>query len=114
MAKTTAKAPAPVATNSRLARPARSDEQRQADRAAGLLRLIGDPSRIRIIRRLGEGEQYVGELGALLGQTQPAVSHHIALLRVAGIIEARRAGKNNFYTLTDLGDRLAAVIEAVG
>jgi ArsR family transcriptional regulator len=35
----------------------------------------------------------------LLGQSQPAVSHHLALLRVAGLIEPRRAGKHNYYRI---------------
>jgi ArsR family transcriptional regulator, arsenate/arsenite/antimonite-responsive transcriptional repressor len=35
----------------------------------------------------------------VLGQSQPAVSHHLGLLRMAGLIEPRRAGKHNFYHL---------------
>jgi ArsR family transcriptional regulator len=44
-------------------------------------------------------ELHVRALCELLGESQPAVSHHLALLRVAGLIERRREGKHNFYGL---------------
>jgi ArsR family transcriptional regulator len=44
-------------------------------------------------------EMNVRTFVGLLGQTQPAVSHHLALLREAGMIECRRSGKHNFYHL---------------
>ena len=46
-----------------------------------------------------------------LSQSQPAVSHHLALLRHGGIIAPRRQGKNNFYSLTDTGTDLARVVK---
>ena len=46
-----------------------------------------------------QGELHVTALCDKLGQSQPAVSHHLALLRVAGLIEARRDGKHNFYSV---------------
>jgi DNA-binding transcriptional ArsR family regulator len=52
---------------------------------------------------LAEGEKNVGDMAAQLTQSQPAVSHHLALLRHGGVIEPRRQGKNNFYALTDKG-----------
>ena len=45
--------------------------------------------------------------------THPAVSHHLALLRHGGIVERRRQGKNNFYTLTDLGSQLSKIVKGV-
>ena len=45
--------------------------------------------------------------------SQPAVSHHLALLRHGGIIAPRRQGKNNFYALTEAGDHLAQVVQGV-
>ncbi len=45
-----------------------------------------------------------------LSQSQPAVSHHLALLRHGGIIAPRRQGKNNFYSLTETGTDLARVV----
>ena len=50
---------------------------------------------------------------AQLNQTQPAVSHHLALLRHGGIIIPRRQGKNNFYGLTEVGEDLVKLIRAV-
>jgi DNA-binding transcriptional ArsR family regulator len=41
------------------------------------------------------------------------LSHHLALLRHGGIVERRRLGKNNFYTLTDTGYRLSKIVKGV-
>ncbi|MEX2141736.1 MAG: metalloregulator ArsR/SmtB family transcription factor [Pirellulales bacterium] len=63
-----------------------------------LFRLLADETRLRILRLLVEtGEFHVRALCDKLGQSQPAVSHHLALLRTAGLIECRRQGKHNFY-----------------
>jgi DNA-binding transcriptional ArsR family regulator len=90
-------------------------EQRfkQAQRAAILLKQVSDPTRLQVILMLSEGERHVGGLCDELNQSQPAVSHHLALLRHGGIISPRREGKNNFYELTDSGRTLATVVRAV-
>ena len=62
---------------------------------------------------LAEGEKHVGALCEQLNSSQPAVSHHLALLRHGGIIAPRRQGKNNFYSLTDAGDKLAAIVKRI-
>jgi ArsR family transcriptional regulator, arsenate/arsenite/antimonite-responsive transcriptional repressor len=65
-----------------------------------VFKLLSDETRLRILNYLGrEGELHVTALCDKLGQSQPAVSHHLALLRVAGLIEARRDGKHNFYSI---------------
>ncbi len=51
-------------------------------------------------------ELHVTDLCNRLGQSQPAVSHHLALLRVSGLIESRREGKMVLYSLTDSGKTL--------
>ncbi len=86
---------------------------KQAQRAATLLKQVSDPTRLQIILMLSEGEKHVGALGEHLNQSQPAVSHHLALLRHGGIIAPRRQGKNNFYALTDTGEELARVVQTV-
>lgn len=63
-------------------------------------RLLADSTRLRIVHFLLQyPELNVRTLCEFLGQSQPAVSHHLALLRVAGMIACRRDGKHNFYHL---------------
>ena len=63
-----------------------------------LFKLLADETRLRILYYLMQQEELnVRTLCRLLGQSQPAVSHHLALLRVAGLLECRRDGKHNFY-----------------
>lgn len=65
-----------------------------------IFKLLSDETRLRILFFLGrEGEYHVTALCQKLGHSQPAVSHHLALLRVSGLIEARRSGKHNFYSV---------------
>ena len=65
-----------------------------------VFKLLSDETRLRILLYLlREGELHVTALCDKLGQSQPAVSHHLALLRVAGLIEARRDGKHNYYSV---------------
>jgi ArsR family transcriptional regulator, arsenate/arsenite/antimonite-responsive transcriptional repressor len=65
-----------------------------------LFKLLADETRLRVLYYLMQQDELnVRTLCKLLRQSQPAVSHHLALLRVAGIIECRRDGKHNFYHL---------------
>jgi len=82
-------------------------------RAANLLKQVSDPTRLQVITLLAEREHHVGGLCDQFNMSQPAVSHHLALLRHSGIVERRRQGKNNFYTLTDTGYRLSKIVEGV-
>ncbi len=63
-------------------------------------KLFADETRLRILHYLmQQKEMHVRALCTLLEQSQPAVSHHLALLRVAGFIDSRRDGKHNYYHL---------------
>jgi DNA-binding transcriptional ArsR family regulator len=92
---------------------AAADRLKSAQRAAILLKQVSDATRLQVILSLSEGEKHVGALSESLNQSQPAVSHHLALLRHGGIIAPRRAGKNNFYSLTETGEALASVVKHV-
>lgn len=110
--KTSAKATTTTKTVASRTRAHRGSEQRfqKARRASILLKHVSDPTRLQVILILAEGERHVGALCAQLSQSQPAVSHHLALLRHGGIIAPRRQGKNNFYSLTETGTDLAHVV----
>ena len=56
-------------------------------------------NRLRIVRRLAEGDASVAELIAHVGLSQPLVSHHIKRLRVAGLVDTRRVGRETICTL---------------
>jgi ArsR family transcriptional regulator len=70
------------------------------DNLVKLFKLLSDETRLRILYFLTQRDElHVRALCELLGESQPAVSHHLALLRVAGLIERRREGKHNYYGL---------------
>jgi ArsR family transcriptional regulator, arsenate/arsenite/antimonite-responsive transcriptional repressor len=69
---------------------------RTIDGLAQVFRLLADESRLKILMALAQdGELHVTALCDLLGQTQPAVSHHLTLLRMVGLVSYRRDGKHN-------------------
>ena len=84
---------------------------------AQVFKLLSDETRLRILFYLAQNSEiHVTDLCSRLGQSQPAVSHHLALLRVSGLIESRREGKHNFYSVrTDhFGELLVNLFSAAG
>jgi ArsR family transcriptional regulator len=82
-----------------------------------VFKLLADDSRLRILLTLSrEGEMHVSALCRMLGQSQPAVSHHLTLLRMAGLVGFRRDGKFNYYRLDAmlLGDMLEKLFAEAG
>jgi DNA-binding transcriptional ArsR family regulator len=68
---------------------------------ADIFRLLGDPTRVRMVDALSHGERCVCDLAALVGLTESAVSHQLRLLRAARLVRVRRAGRLAFYSLDD-------------
>jgi len=71
----------------------------QARAAADLLRLLADPTRLRLLAALAAGERDVTELTDLTGVPRPAVSQHLARLRLGGLVESRPHGRRRIYTV---------------
>ena len=88
-----------------------------AAEVAGLFRLLGDPGRVRMLSALAEaGELCVCDLAATVDMGESPVSHSLRLLRNAGVVRHRRAGRQVFYRLDDAHVRhlLEMSIEHVG
>lgn len=88
-----------------------------AEAAAELFRLLGDPGRLQMLCALLEaGELCVCDLAAVVDMAESSVSHSLRLLRTAGIVRQRRAGRQVFYGLDDAHVRLLldVSIEHVG
>ncbi len=68
---------------------------------AQLFRMLSDPTRLRIVRTLEEGERNVTQLCRELDTPQPTVSRHLSILRMGGIVENRREGKEIHYSIAD-------------
>jgi DNA-binding transcriptional ArsR family regulator len=89
--------PGPVGATRR-ALPAREE----AAAIAEGFKVLGDATRVRVLFALREaGELCVGDLAATVGVAQPAVSQSLRVLRAAGIVTARRAGRLSYYSLAD-------------
>ena len=70
---------------------------------ARFFRVLGDPTRLRLLQLLEAGEQSVGELVAAVGQPQPRVSTHLACLRHCGLVTTERRGREVVYSLVFRG-----------
>jgi ubiquinone/menaquinone biosynthesis C-methylase UbiE len=73
-----------------------------------LLRLLADPTRLRLLLLLEEAELSVAELQEILAMGQSRISTHLAQLKRAGVVEDRRAGKNVYYGARKIAGRNGA------
>ena len=87
------------------------------DAAAGLAQVfkaLGDPVRLRLVSLIGAhqgGEVCVCDLTAAFDLTQPTISHHLKVLREAGIIESERRGTWVYYWLVPAAlERMSALL----
>jgi ArsR family transcriptional regulator, cadmium/lead-responsive transcriptional repressor len=69
--------------------------------AARLFRVLGDPTRLAIVRLLLERERTVSELVAAVGAPRSRISNHLACLRWCRFVETERQGRRVIYRLTD-------------
>ena len=85
----------------------------EIERLAGQFRLLGDPGRTRILYALLEGgELCVCDLAEAVSMSETAVSQALRLLRTAGMVRNRRAGRQVFYQLADGHIRLLLDLSA--
>lgn len=72
-----------------------------ADRMAGILRLLANRERLIMLCRLSAGEASVGELVDLTGLAQSAVSQHLGVLRDGGAVSVRSDAQTRYYGIAD-------------
>lgn len=75
-------------------------ESQSAKRIATLLHALGEPSRLLLIARLVRGTACVKDLAAAVGQKMVNVSHHLGVLRDAGLVTVERRGRHRFYAVS--------------
>lgn len=80
----------------------------QVELAVEVFRMLSDGTRIRLLWALIDGELSVNELAAAAAKPGPAVSQHLAKLRMARLVRARRVGNQVFYRLEN--DHVASLV----
>ena len=76
-------------------------EEKDIERMCRTFRILGEPSRMKIVLALLEGEMCVYHLTEACGGSFSSVSHQLRILRDNGIVKTRRLGKNIEYSLAD-------------
>ncbi len=90
----------------------RNPGEEQFALAAELLALLGDRTRLTLLHALTGGEADVSTLTEICGAARPAVSQHLARLRLAGLVATRKEGRRVVYSLPD-GHLRRVVAEAL-
>jgi ArsR family transcriptional regulator, lead/cadmium/zinc/bismuth-responsive transcriptional repressor len=76
-------------------------DPRDVEGLSAIFRVLGDPTRVRILDALSRAELCVGDLADRLDATESAISHQLRLLRNTRVVRARRVGRMIFYSLDD-------------
>jgi DNA-binding transcriptional ArsR family regulator len=71
------------------------------DLLAQRFRVLGEPTRIKLLDHLREGEESVGELQTALGASQQNLSKHLGILHAAGIVSRTKQGNRTLYAISD-------------
>lgn len=72
-----------------------------ATEIAATFKILGDPTRVKILYLLSQEELCVHDLATLLGVTESAASHHLQLLRMMRLVKGRKEGRQVYYSLDD-------------
>lgn len=76
---------------------------------SNLFKVLGDPTRAKIVMALDKREVCVCDLSVALNMTKSAVSHQLAVLKANNIVKSRREGKHIFYSFDD--EHITTIIE---
>lgn len=85
------------------------------DNVAEVFGIISDSSRVKILWLLCHTEECVINIAAAVSMSSPAVSHHLKVLKQAGLLSYRKVGKEVYYTLADTDDakRIHKIVDSI-
>lgn len=98
-------------TSSLAAKPRLAALEERAEEAAALLASMANAKRLLVLCHLVEGERSVGELAAIAGLSQSALSQHLGRMRIQGLVKTRRDAQTIFYSLAS--DEVRAVLRTL-
>lgn len=75
---------------------------------SSFFKVLGDPTRLRMMYIMSQGELCVQDIAASLGMTKSAISHQLSGLKENRLVKSRREGKNVFYSIDD--DHVSSVL----
>lgn len=87
----------------------REPQGRELENLTQLFKVLGDPSRMKVLFQIGSSEACVTEVAARLNMSESAVSHHIHILRMNGLVRWHRSGKTILYQMND--DHVRTIID---
>jgi len=91
-----------------------ADMRDHAADAAGLMKALGNESRLMILCVLAEGERSVSDLNTMVPLSQSALSQQLARLRQQGLVSTRRESQTIYYSLADgPADRIIQVLHEI-
>src|SRR5438552_8548324 len=70
-----------------------------AKKIAGMLAAVGEPTRMQVLRHLAKGPRYVGQLADAVGIPMVNMSHHLGVMRTAGLLDHDKDGRRVIYSL---------------
>lgn len=88
-----------------------SELRRKSEGVAALLKQLSHPQRLVILCSMAEGEKSVGEIEEISGASQSAVSQFLKGMKLEGLVDSRRDGKQVFYRIVD--DRVLELIKSL-
>ncbi|MDD6038494.1 MAG: metalloregulator ArsR/SmtB family transcription factor [bacterium] len=71
------------------------------DSVAGFFKIVGDPTRCKIISVLAKNEMCVGDIANVLSMTKSSISHQLSKMKESGVVKNRKEGKEVYYSLDD-------------
>ena len=77
------------------------ESEETLNKMSAFLKVVADPTRLKIVNALLIGELCVCDLAKLLGMEHSAVSHQLAVLRKSAVVTVRQEGKVKYYSLSD-------------